>query len=99
MNEFLRRFLLHLLPRGFVRIRHFGFLANRSRAELLPLCMALLATAPPAKAPTALPGSPDPEFWACPVCGGPMVILQRLASALVRNRPPPIVAEAPSCAD
>jgi hypothetical protein len=46
VNEFLRRFLLHLLPRGFVRIRHFGFLANRSRAELLSLCMALLANSP-----------------------------------------------------
>src|SRR6266568_5357092 len=38
VEEFLRRFLLHLLPRGFVRIRHFGFLANRRRAALLPLC-------------------------------------------------------------
>jgi hypothetical protein len=38
VDEFLRRFLLHLLPRGFVRIRNFGFLANRQRATLLPLC-------------------------------------------------------------
>jgi hypothetical protein len=36
-NEFLRRFFLHVLPRGFVRIRHFGFLANRRRSKLLPL--------------------------------------------------------------
>jgi hypothetical protein len=42
VDEFLRRFLLHLLPRGFVRIRHFGFLANRRRANLLPLCVQLL---------------------------------------------------------
>ena len=39
VEEFLRRFLLHLLPRGFMRIRNFGFLANRRRAELLPLCL------------------------------------------------------------
>jgi hypothetical protein len=39
-DEFLRRFLLHLLPRGFVRIRNFGFLANRQRAKLLPLCFS-----------------------------------------------------------
>jgi hypothetical protein len=39
VDEFLRRFLLHLLPRGFMRIRNFGFLANRRRAELLPLCL------------------------------------------------------------
>jgi Putative transposase len=42
-DEFLRRFLLHLLPRGFMRIRNFGFLANRRRASLLPLCFQLLA--------------------------------------------------------
>ena len=42
VDEFLRRFLLHLLPRGFVRIRNFGFLANRQRARLLPLCFSLL---------------------------------------------------------
>jgi hypothetical protein len=41
-DEFLRRFLLHLLPRGFVRIRNFGFLANRRRARLLPICLQLL---------------------------------------------------------
>ncbi len=43
VNEFLRRFLLHLLPPGFVRIRNFGFLANRNRAALLPLCFQLLS--------------------------------------------------------
>jgi Putative transposase len=42
VEEFLRRFLLHLLPPGFVRIRNFGFLANRNRATLLPLCFRLL---------------------------------------------------------
>jgi hypothetical protein len=42
VDEFLRRFLLHLLPPGFVRIRNFGFLANRNRAALLPLCFQLL---------------------------------------------------------
>jgi Putative transposase len=45
VDEFLRRFLLHLLPRGFVRIRNFGFLANRQRAQLLPLCFSLLQAA------------------------------------------------------
>src|SRR6202011_2760489 len=53
VDEFLRRFLLHLLPRGFVRIRNFGFLANRQRARLLPLCFNLLGSSPdlPAHAP------------------------------------------------
>ena len=45
LDEFLRRFLLHLLPKGFVRIRNFGFLANRRRATLLPLCFQLLGAA------------------------------------------------------
>jgi hypothetical protein len=51
LDEFLRRFLLHLLPKGFVRIRNFGFLANRARATLLPLCFQLLGVAqgPPAE--------------------------------------------------
>src|SRR5438552_14660286 len=45
LNEFLCRFLLHILPQGFVRIRHFGFLANRRRATTLPLCFQLLSSA------------------------------------------------------
>jgi Putative transposase len=94
VHEFLRRFLLHLLPPGFVRIRHFGFLANRRRANLLPLCAALLAMAPPAQNTAALPSSPDPEFWACPRCGGPMVIIERLAAAPACIRPPPATPRA-----
>src|SRR5450432_2021670 len=44
VDEFLRRFLLRVLPRGFVRIRHFGFLAGRRRGALVPLCKQLLST-------------------------------------------------------
>jgi len=47
VDEFLRRFLLHIVPDGFVRIRHVGLLANRRRAASLAQCRALLA-APPA---------------------------------------------------
>ena len=43
---FIRRFLLHVLPSGFVKIRHFGFLANRNRRKSLPLCRSLLALSP-----------------------------------------------------
>ena len=46
-SEFLRRFLLHVLPRGFMRIRHFGLLANRHRKPKLERCRALLAAPPP----------------------------------------------------
>jgi hypothetical protein len=45
LGEFLRRFLLHLLPKSFVRIRHFGFLASRRGAQLLPLYLAALDSA------------------------------------------------------
>jgi hypothetical protein len=51
-EEFLRRFLLHVLPAGFVRIRHFGFLANRGRTAKLGRCRALLAVPPPTPRPT-----------------------------------------------
>jgi hypothetical protein len=52
-EEFVRRFLLHVVPGGFVRIRHFGFLANRTRRAKLAQCRALLAP-PPAPAAAAL---------------------------------------------
>jgi hypothetical protein len=90
VQEFLRRFFLHVLPRGFVRIRHFGFLSNRRRKERLQLCRTLLpvATAPPDAARSATAAS---SFWACPMCGGEMVIIERFAFAEVRVRPPPNV--------
>ena len=78
MEEFLRRFLLHWLPRGFVRIRFFGFLANRRRAKLLPVCKQLLAInarVPPRPAETSIT---KPAAWLCPHCGGPMAIVERL---------------------
>jgi hypothetical protein len=72
-DEFLRRFLLHVLPGGFVRIRHFGFLANRGRRAKLAVCRTLLAVAPPT------PPSPETvatlmhrltgvDITQCPVC-------------------------------
>jgi len=52
--EFMRRFLLHVLPRGFVRIRQFGFLANRVRSQKLALCRSLLNC----QSPVTNPGPP-----------------------------------------
>ena len=66
LDEFLRRFLLHVLPQGFVRIRNFGFLANRRRATRLPLCFHLLGAQPdPSAQQDASPMSP-PFFGAVP---------------------------------
>jgi hypothetical protein len=75
-DEFLRRFLLHVLPRGFVRIRHFGFLANRSRAGLVAICRQLLSDAPLAPLSTRIP--PPTCQWECPRCGVAMIVVERL---------------------
>jgi Putative transposase/Transposase zinc-binding domain len=87
LDEFLRRFLLHLLPDGFVRIRNFGFLANRKRATTLPLCFQSLASAPQAK-PEVSTAAPS-DLWTCPKCGGPMLVIERLAPTEIRLRSPP----------
>jgi putative transposase len=80
-EEFLRRFLLHVLPRGFVRIRFFGFLANRRRAKLLPLCQQLLEVSPCQSSPTPAAGEAKlPASWLCPRCGSEMVPVERLSA-------------------
>jgi hypothetical protein len=77
VEEFLRRFLQHVLPRGFPRIRYFGLFANRRRGALLPLCRTLLAVEPP-----PLPATPavTPILWLCPCCQGPMRVIERLTA-------------------
>src|SRR5437660_764701 len=89
VEEFLRRFLLHLLPRGFMRIRNFGFLANRRRAALLPLCSRLLQQSPPPAAHTASPALPIHWLRQCPLCGGTMQVVERLSAAQLLLRSPP----------
>ena len=78
-TEFLRRFFLHVLPKGFVRIRHFGFLGNRFRAARVKLCRQWLANAPLPPAPAQVPRA-DAALWHCPHCGTAMIVLQRFAS-------------------
>jgi len=84
-DEFIRRFLLHTLPHGFHRIRHYGFLGNRHRAEKLALCRRLLAisaAAPPDNGDE--PGSPQNcSSDTCPCCGGHM----EMVAPLPRSRP------------
>jgi hypothetical protein len=94
LDEFLRRFLLHVLPKGFVRIRNFGFLANRKRATLLPLCFHLLGSTPPAEQDISDSKAPS-DLWLCPKCGGPMMVIERLTAAEIQLRSPPaLVTEA-----
>jgi hypothetical protein len=79
-HEFLRRFLLHVLPGGLVRIRHFGLFANRRRGSTLARCRSLLH-APPAD---PLPTPP----LRCPSCSSIMVIVERLSCAQLFFRAP-----------
>jgi hypothetical protein len=91
---FVRRFLLHVLPKGFVRIRHFGFLANRARQEKLPLVKALIRAQAPAPAteqdqqptPEAVRPQPDaPDH--CPLCE--VGRMRSVGAIPPRHEPPP----------
>ena len=78
-SEFIRRFLLHVLPNGFHRIRHYGLFANGHRAEKIKLCWQLLGAAEPLKvSPTEddLAAHWADETRACPCCGGRMKIVE-----------------------
>ena len=90
-DEFLRRFLLHLLPPGFVRIRNFGFLANRQRAKLLPLCLSLLRTSADQTSTEHNADEPKPPVTLprCPLCSGTMRVVERFSSAQLLPRSPP----------
>jgi Putative transposase len=77
--EFLRRFVQHVLPGGFVRIRYFGFLANRWRAHLLPLCRQLQGRAPLSMS-SQQRAIRVTATWLCPRCGSNMLICERLSA-------------------
>ena len=92
--EFIRRFLLHVLPSGFVRIRHYGFLANRMRHDKLALCRALLGVkstpepmASEASGEPKEPREPQTGTSVCPCCGvGRMVIIDVLRATPINRR-------------
>jgi Putative transposase/Transposase zinc-binding domain len=85
-EEFLRRFLLHVLPRGFVRIRHFGFLANRHRKQRLAVCQQRLSTVRRQSTEATGRAPAQTPTWTCPLCGGPMVIAERLTAQQIRRQ-------------
>ena len=84
-QEFLRRFLMHAVPRGFMRIRHFGLLANRVRAANLSTCRRLITTVPPVIRYPATPPLPR-----CPICqrghliSGPNLSPRQLGQLVLR---------------
>ncbi|MGY2733917.1 IS91 family transposase [Sphingomonas sp. UYP23] len=73
-DEFIRRFLLHVLPKGFHRIRHYGLLAGTTRKGQLERIRELLGVAPPAS--TDAPTGPEDVRPPCPCCGGHMVVIE-----------------------
>jgi Putative transposase len=79
-DEFLRRFLLHVLPGGLVRIRHFGLFANRRRKAALERCRALLDA-------TACADRPQPPGLRCPACSGIMLVVERLTRGQIYFHP------------
>jgi hypothetical protein len=82
-EEFLRRFLVHVLPKGLVRIRHFGLFANRRRGDALARCHSLLGI-------TSC-GNCEPACrLRCPLCDGPMLILERLTCSQLYFRSCPM---------
>jgi hypothetical protein len=73
-----------------VRIRNFGFLANRRRAEFLPLCFRLLQQSDRPATGTHSPAAlPTHSQWNCPLCGGTMQVVERLSAAQLLLRSPP----------
>ena len=85
-DEFIRRFLLHVLPKGFHRIRHYGLLASAGRKANLARARDLLAVLPPTETGTA----ERPSAWrpACPCCGGRMIIIAAIPSPAQPRAPP-----------
>jgi hypothetical protein len=87
-DEFIRRFLLHVLPRGFHRIRHYGLLASARRKDHLERARRLLSVAP------AQADDPPAKIEArplCPCCGGTMVIIEVFERPYQPRAPPPSV--------
>jgi len=101
VTEFMRRFLLHVLPRGFHRIRYYGLLANAARVENLARARELLAA--PASPLIAVPvatgediaqQTPTENARPCPCCGAPMVIIETFVSGHPPRAPPSAMGEA-----
>jgi len=93
-GEFMRRFLLHVLPCGLHRIRHYGLLANAARVANLARARALLAPPPvlaiPELAASQPPATPDtPQGRPCPCCGGPMRVIETFLRGHTPCTPPP----------
>jgi hypothetical protein len=90
--EFIRRFLIHVLPKGFHRIRHYGLFANGNRAENIARARALLAMPAPVIEPQGSKaveaGEPRMLSRPCPCCGGRMMVIETFARGCQPNHRP-----------
>jgi hypothetical protein len=85
-DEFIRRFLIHLLPKGLHRIRHYGLFAKNACADNIARARELLAALRPQGEP--IRAAADPSKPTCPCCGGCMIIIEVFArGATPRHRP------------
>jgi hypothetical protein len=93
-HEFIRRFLMHVLPKGFHRIRHYGLFANGNRAASIARARELLGAASrvvePEEQKAADPDAPRVLPYPCPHCGGRMIVIEVFArGCLPTHRPTP----------
>jgi hypothetical protein len=92
--EFIRRFLLHVLPKGFHRLRHYGLFASAGRKANIARIRDLLEVPQPVIAEAAV-GEAAPEPWrCCPCCGGSMIIIEILARSFQSRAPPSAIQSA-----
>jgi hypothetical protein len=96
VDEFIRRFLIHVLPGRFHRIRHYGLFANANRANNIALARQLLGVADPTTSSSERDGTEnrheDPEWNACPCCGGRMIIIETFEpGSQPRQWPTPLI--------
>jgi hypothetical protein len=97
-DEFIRRFLMHVLPNGFHRIRHYGLLASGTKAATIVRARELIAAAAPAQTahqpqPPDSAAATDKPTYPCPCCGGRMNIIETFKrGATPQYRPPPPTA-------
>jgi predicted RNA-binding Zn-ribbon protein involved in translation (DUF1610 family) len=87
-DEFMRRFLLHVLPGGFHRIRHYGLIANTGRRENLARARELLHVAPAESNTTDVPAESVQPTFVCPDCGAAMIIVEVLVRGQMIRGPP-----------
>jgi hypothetical protein len=93
VGEFIRRFLIHVLPQGFHRIRHYGLFASGNRAEMIARARELLGLAAPVAEEVELdPAAGQALAQPCPCCGGRMIVIEAFARGCApRSRPTPSI--------